>query len=198
VAEQDAGGLLRPFITGEDDPRRQRQAIINKTLPDKYNACNKACGSIFNQTYKNRKMKRVFWGVLTIFLFAVACKKDDDVVKNNPGRLQGRWEAVKNIVVHYVNDREVDRDTADYDPNDQVFEFRGDSLFLYRDGDPSGSYRYTIEGNELIARQGSGGYFFTLKWYHDNQMGLVQEETSVSSSGERRRSIDEIVFNRKQ
>jgi len=142
-------------------------------------------------------MKKMYFLTLAAILLAAACKKDDDIPKNNADRLHGRWDGEKRIEVEYLNDREIDRDTSVYDG--LIYEFKGDSLFLYMEGrPPSDRYAYTIRGEELVLRERSTGYFMGLKWHTNDRISLTEEEISITSGGARRRWTAETIYNRRR
>ncbi|MBZ4192185.1 hypothetical protein [Niabella beijingensis] len=141
---------------------------------------------------------KVLLSALWILVLIAGCKKDSPEEKAGD-RLQGRWDLVKRIEVDYTNDKETDRDTTTYDPGEQVFEFKGDSLFVSSDGKPADErYLFSLSNNELVIREGSSGYFFGLRWHNNDQMSLTDDETRVNNSGVKRRYVSEMIFNRMQ
>ncbi|WP_118976623.1 hypothetical protein [Taibaiella koreensis] len=145
-------------------------------------------------------MKKIIIILLCGAIGLAACSKKDNPV--TPGNdtppvtdtlLQGSWYLEMSIERYYVNDTLKYHDTNTYDAGDIVYTFSGDTLTLNTQGEPE-QYGYSIVGDELLIRQGSQAYFFGLKWYSNDRMSLTHDETSVSASGEKRRSLDEQIF----
>ena len=138
---------------------------------------------------------------IVLFLFilgtAAACKKENmQEVKAN--KLQGTWEATKKIYIYYENDKEIERDEATVQPRRDVFVFAGDSLLLYRnDKRTNDRFTFTLNGSNLDIREQNTTMHFKLTWYQDTQMSIAQEETDLSSTGVKRRYIEETVFAKK-
>lgn len=145
------------------------------------------------------KKRILFLSLMTIAL-ATACKKDKSTPATSPdaSRLKGDWDLEMRIEADYRNDTLQYQDTSTYQPDEIVYSFSSDSLTLYENGVPDEEkYGYTVIGNDLVLRSGSQGYFLQLKWYGNNRMSYIIDDTYVSSSGVRRRSVEEMIFNRK-
>lgn len=113
-------------------------------------------------------------------------------------KLQGTWEATKKIYIYYENDKEIERDEAAVQPKRDVFVFAGDSLLLYRnDKRTNDRFTFTLTGANLDIREQNTTMHFKLTWYQDTQMSIAQEETDLSSTGVKRRYIEETVFAKK-
>lgn len=145
-------------------------------------------------------MKKIAVTLCILVLF-VACSKDKpatpgtDTPPVTDTQLKGNWNQVMRIEIEYRNDTLSYQDTDTFDPGDIVYTFDGDSLVISELGVPDEEkYNYAIIGEELLVRRGAEGYFFKLKWHSNDQISLIQDETSISSSGVKRRSVQESVF----
>lgn len=125
-----------------------------------------------------------------------ACRKDKDSTPT-PDKLQGTWEATRQIEVQYENDVEKYRDTNVVDPGDMQLVFKGDSLLISERNSNVDRYTYFLNGNELAMKQGSNGQFLTLRWFNDTQMSMYFEDSRTSNTGVRRKNTTEIFLRKK-
>lgn len=128
---------------------------------------------------------------------AIACKKEN-INEAKVNKLQGTWEATKKIYSYYENDKEIEKEEDPVPSKRDVFVFAGDSLLLYRDDKRTGdSYTYTLNGDNLDVREGNYTTHLKLKWYHDGQIGIYEEDINVNTDGVKETYIEETVFVRK-
>jgi hypothetical protein len=134
---------------------------------------------------------------LLVTAFGMGCKKENQQeVKMN--KLQGKWEAAKRIYIYYEDNKEIERDESAVPPNEQVMVFEGDSLLIYNDGKRTNDrFTFILNGGNLDIREQNATTHMKLKWYHDEQIGVLQEDTDVNSGGAELRYVDEIVLVKK-
>jgi hypothetical protein len=134
---------------------------------------------------------------LLVTAFGMGCKKENQQeVKMN--KLQGKWEAAKRIYIYYEDNKEIERDESAVPPNEQVMVFEGDSLLIYNDGKRTNDhFTFILNGENLDIREQNSTKHMKLKWYHDKQIGVLQEDTDVNSGGAELRYVDEIVLVKK-
>ena len=139
----------------------------------------------------------ILFSILFGGLFTIACKKEN-TNELKADKLQGTWEATKKIYSYYENDKEMEKEEVAVTPKKDVFAFAGDSLLLYKnDKRTNDRFTYTLNGDNLNVREGNITTHLKLKFYHDKQIGVIQEERDVTSAGVKTVYIDETVFVKK-
>lgn len=139
--------------------------------------------------------KKALLFTFAIMAFFAACKKDS-TEKDTTTTLQGKWHNNKRIAVYYENDKEMDRDESTVEPGELTMEFVKDSVFFSEDGTPGDRYAYTINNGEISLRYENASEHMGFNLVNDAQFILRTEENRTSSTGVRKRYVDEYFFNK--
>lgn len=136
--------------------------------------------------------KKVLYMAIVLIGLTAACKKDSN--NDEVSRLQGIWQAEKEISLTYQGDKEIKRRESLYTPGEFTMEFKKDSVFFSNEGRPGDRYAYTITNGELNLRQGNGSEHLGFKLINNAQFILSTEDIDTNSSGVVERDVDEYHF----
>lgn len=141
--------------------------------------------------------KIILFLIIATGAVGIACKKEN-IHEAKVNKLQGTWEATKEIYTFYQNDKEIEKEESIIQPKKEVYIFAGDSLLLYRnDRRTNDRVTFLLSGENLDLREANYTMHFKLKWYDDKQIGIAQEETEVNADGVKERYVQETVFVKK-
>ncbi|WP_293305492.1 hypothetical protein [Pedobacter sp. UBA5917] len=127
-------------------------------------------------------MKRYILTVLVGLLAITGCKKEK-LNENELGnqKLQGKWLVTNLKRTTLKNGKVVE--SEEKPDGTVIFEFSGNRLSLTEGKDPSQSYSYTVEANEIVLRSdGNEAVFFRYSFNSDTQLSLTQSETVTQNN----------------
>lgn len=107
-----------------------------------------------------------------------ACKKDKE------GKLEGRWDLVKQYNVQTLNGTKINEETETFKTGELYVVFSGNTYKTYEDGDLEDEGTFTANENSITLKDGDGDSdTMQLRWNSKSEFVMTSED-SYSDNGQ--------------
>lgn len=123
-------------------------------------------------------MKKTLLILFVAVASLTACKKDKE------GKLEGRWDLVKQYNVQTLNGTKINEETETFKTGELYVVFSGNTYKTYEDGDLEDEGTFTANENSITLKDGDGDSdTMQLRWNSKSEFVMTSED-SYSDNGQ--------------
>lgn len=133
-------------------------------------------------------MKKALLMLFVAVASLTACKKDKE------GKLEGRWDLMKEYYVETLNGTKTHEDTDTYKVGDLYIVFSGNTYKVYEDGDFEDEGTFTANENSITLKdKDDDSETMQLRWNSKDEF-VTTSEDSYSNNGQNYNYKAEMTF----